>query len=165
MKQVSHVFQYEVYESPEDLPETDRNLMLIAANAVLSSHAPYSGFNVGAAVLLENGKIFTGSNQENMSYPAGICAERVAVFAAMSSCPDSPIKTLAITARAASYPVSEPVPPCGMCRQAILEYEMKFSNRIRIILRGSEGPVYIIHGMSDLLPLKFHEKGLFKTTE
>jgi cytidine deaminase len=112
--------------------------------------------------LLANGSLFTGSNQENMSFPAGLCAERAAVFAAMSVYPDAAITALAITARAELFPVSEPVPPCGICRQAIVEYEMKFSNRIRIILGGETGPVHIFNGMTDLLPFAFQVKELIK---
>ena len=162
MKKVTHTFAYQVYDSATELSETDRELLDKAKQAVSSSHAPYSRYHVGAAVRMANGHIFSGSNQENMSFPAGLCAERVAVFAAVSSYPDVPIAAIAITATAEAFEVSEPVSPCGMCRQAIVEYEMKFGNKIRLILGGHSGEVYIIDGMETLLPLSFHEDGLAK---
>ena len=162
MKKHTYTFDYQVYDSSIDLAIADRELLDKAREAVFSSHAPYSRYHVGAAVKLANGIIFKGSNQENMSFPAGLCAERAAVFAAVSSYPDVPIAAIAITAIADAFEVSDPVPPCGMCRQAIVEYEMKFSNKIRLILSGQTGSVYIIEGMETLLPLTFHEKGLAK---
>lgn len=162
MKQVTHSFDYDVYDSEQELPAPDRELLQQARQAVAGSHAPYSHYHVGAAVRLVNGRVITGSNQENMSFPAGLCAERVAVFAAASAYPEAAIDAIAITAVSDEFDVTEPVPPCGVCRQAIVEYEMKFSNRIRIILAGRTGQVFIFHGMSTLLPLAFHEAGLAK---
>jgi cytidine deaminase len=117
---------------------------------------------VGAAVRLANGQIFTGSNQENMAFPAGLCAERVAVYTAAAAFPEIPVAVLAITAKADAFAVNEPVTPCGMCRQSIVEYEIKFGHKIRIILGGETGKVFIVNGMSTLLPLTFLEKGLQK---
>jgi cytidine deaminase len=97
-----------------------------------------------------------------MSFPAGSCAERVAVFTAAASYPDVPMEALAISAKADSFEVTDPVPPCGICRQAILEYEIKFNNKIRLILGGQNGHVFVIEGMGTLLPLAFIEKGLKK---
>ena len=162
MIQVTHSFDYEAFNSATDLASSDRELLEKAKEAIHSSHAPYSHYHVGAALRLANGIIFTGSNQENMSFPAGSCAERVAVFAAASHYPDIPIAALAISATAESFEVAEPVPPCGICRQAIVEYELKFNNKIRLILGGSSGRVFVILGMGTLLPLAFIEKGLKK---
>ena len=162
MQKITHNFDYKVYHSPTELPDPDRELLDKARQAVSSSHAPYSCYHVGAAARLANGQVFPGSNQENMSFPAGLCAERVAVFAAVSACPGVPIEAIAITAVADAFEVSEPVPPCGMCRQAIVEYEMKFGNKIRLILAGQTGKVFVIEGMETLLPLTFHETGLKK---
>jgi cytidine deaminase len=162
MKNHTYTFGYQVYNSAGELSVSDYELLEKAKEAVGSSHAPYSRYHVGAAVRLANGMIFKGSNQENMSFPAGLCAERVAVFAAVSSFPDVPIAAIAITAMADVFEVSDPVPPCGMCRQAIVEYEMKFNNKIRLILGGQTGEVFIIDGMESLLPFTFHEKGLAK---
>ncbi len=162
MKQITHSFDYQVFDSANELQTDDRELLQKAREAVSGSYAPYSRYHVGAAVKLANGIVFTGSNQENMSFPAGLCAERVAVFAAASNYPDVPVETVAITAIADEFEVSDPVPPCGMCRQAFMEYEMKFQHKIRIILGGHTGEVFVLHGMGSLLPLAFQEKGLAK---
>lgn len=162
MENKTHTFQYQSFGSEEELPASDRDLLIMARNAADTSHAPYSRYHVGAALRLANGRVFTGSNQENISFPAGLCAERVAVFSAMAACPGSAIVELAITAVSDDFEVAEPVPPCGMCRQAILEFEMKFNNPIRLILGGKSGKVLIINGMRNLLPLAFNEKGLVK---
>ncbi|MEI7725294.1 MAG: cytidine deaminase [Bacteroidota bacterium] len=162
MKQITHSFDYQVYDSALELPLTDRELLQQAKLAIAGSYAPYSHYHVGAAVKLANGEIVSGSNQENMSFPAGLCAERVAVFSASSTYPDVPFAAIAISAVSEDFEVSDPVPPCGMCRQAIIEFEMKFNNKIRIILGGQTGKVFVFHGMGSLLPLAFHEEGLAK---
>jgi cytidine deaminase len=162
MVKKTHQFEYLVYSSPAELSVADRDLLARAREAVSSSHAPYSCYHVGAAARLANGQVFTGSNQENMSFPAGLCAERVAVFSAMSACPGVAIEAVAITAVADAFEVKEPVPPCGMCRQAIVEYEMIHGNKIRVILGGDHGKVITVEGMQSLLPLTFHETGIKK---
>ena len=162
MKQITHSFDYQVFDSSIELQSADRELLDKAKGAISGSYAPYSRYHVGAAVKLANGVVFTGSNQENMSFPAGLCAERVAVFAASSNFPGVPVASIAISALSDEFEVSDPVPPCGMCRQAVVEYEMKFSNKIRIILGGQTGKVFIFNGMGSLLPLAFQEKGLAK---
>ncbi|MCK9218588.1 MAG: cytidine deaminase [Bacteroidales bacterium] len=162
MKKIVHTISYLEFDSIEELSPTDRELLKLAGQAAITSHAPYSHYHVGAAVRLANGKVFTGSNQENMAFPSGLCAERVAVFYAAATCPDIPMETLAITARADFFEVCDPVPPCGMCRQAIIEYEFKFNRKIRLILSGEKGKIFLIEGMDTLLPLTFHEKGLIK---
>jgi cytidine deaminase len=162
MKIIKHSFEYQVYQSLEELSLPDMELLEKAHAATATAYAPYSRYHVGAAVKLTNGFIIHGSNQENMSFPAGLCAERVAVFAASSQHPGVPIETIAISAKAELFEVSDPVPPCGMCRQAIVEYEMKQGKKIRIILGGEKGRIFVIDGMENLLPLMFHEKGLVK---
>jgi cytidine deaminase len=162
MRKITNSFDFLEFDSALELPPEDRFLLDKARAATTTSHAPYSRYHVGAAVKLANGEVFTGSNQENMSFPAGLCAERVAVYAAAAAFPDSPVASLAISARADAFPVTEPVPPCGMCRQSVVEYELKFGNKIRIILSGESGKVFVVNGMSTLLPLTFHEKGLQK---
>jgi cytidine deaminase len=162
MKQITHSFDYQVFDSVHELQSADGELLEKAKNAIAGSYAPYSRYHVGAAVKLANGEIITGSNQENMSFPAGLCAERVAVFAASSNFPGVPVASIAISAISDEFEVCEPVPPCGMCRQAIVEYEMKYNNKIRIILGGHSGKVFVFQGMSSLLPLAFHEEGLTK---
>ncbi len=160
MKQVHHSFHYLEYDSPEELPASERELLRDAREALTGSYAPYSRYHVGAAVRLANGVVVTGSNQENMSFPAGLCAERVAVFAAAAGHPGVAVSEIAITARSEAFEVGEPVPPCGMCRQAIVEYEMKFDHPIRLILSGNTGKVWVFEGMHTLLPMAFHENGL-----
>lgn len=162
MKQITHSFDYQIFDSAHELQVDDRELLEKAKEAIAGSYAPYSHYHVGAAVKLANGQVFIGSNQENMSFPAGLCAERVGVFAAASNFPDVPVAAIAISAISDDFEVSEPVPPCGMCRQAIVEYELKFNNKIRIILGGQTGRIYVFHGMGSLLPLAFQEKGLVK---
>jgi cytidine deaminase len=162
MRKITHSFDYQVFDSALELAPTDRELLEKAKEAISGSYAPYSHYHVGAAVKLANGIVITGSNQENMAFPAGLCAERVAVFAASSNFPDVPVASIAISALSDEFEVSDPVPPCGMCRQAIVEYEMKFNNKIRIILGGQTGKVFVFQGMGSLLPLAFEEKGLAK---
>ncbi len=159
---VTQSIEYQAFTNATELAPADRELLDRARKAVSTSHAPYSRYHVGAAVRLANGNIVTGSNQENMSFPAGLCAERVAVFAAVSNYPGVPVASIAITATADAFEVNRPVPPCGMCRQAIVEFEMKYGNKIRLILGGQTGEVFVVHGMETLLPLTFHEDGLAK---
>ena len=162
MKKQIHTVEYLEYDHPSELEERDLQLLVKAGEALSGSYAPYSHYHVGAAVRMADGTVVTGSNQENMSFPAGLCAERVAVFAAAAGHPGVPVESLAITASSESFTVDEPVPPCGMCRQAIMEYEMKSGQPIRIILAGQTGKVFIFNGMRSLLPLAFEEKGLLK---
>jgi cytidine deaminase len=162
MKEITHTFTYLAYDNEAGLPEEYRELLERARESCSSSHAPYSHYHVGAAIRMENGTVVTGSNQENMSFPAGTCAERTALFAAVSAFPAVPVRTIAITAKSDSFPVTEPVPPCGICRQALLEYELKFHRKIEIILAGETGKVVVIGSVNDLLPLAFVEKGLMK---
>ena len=114
-----------------------------------------SHFKVGAALLLKNGHIVSGNNQENAVYPSGMCAERVALFYAAAQFPDTPIDKIAITAIGNDKEICQPVPPCGNCRQALLEYEIKFRKPIEVIMAGQKGEVYIVKSVSELLPLNF----------
>ncbi len=162
MKEITHTFTYRAYENAAGLPGEFRELLERARESCATSHAPYSHYHVGAAIRMENGAVVAGSNQENMSFPAGTCAERAALFAAVSAFPDIPVMTIAITAKSDAFPVTEPVTPCGICRQALLEYELKFHRKIEIILAGETGKVFVIGSVNDLLPLAFVEKGLMK---
>lgn len=152
--------EIEVYASETDLPDMDFKLVQQAKHAVNHAYAPYSNFYVGAAVLLENGEIVTGNNQENAAYPSGLCAERVALFYASAEYNTSPIKTLAITCKSPGRIIEKPVSPCGSCRQAIAEYEEKYNQPIRIIMSGENGKVYACQGVEQLLPLMFNRKQL-----
>ena len=145
----------EVYASEKELSLQDQKLLKQAKKALKKTYSPYSNFRVGAAVLLENGKTISGSNQENASYPLCLCAERVAIAAADCNYPKVPIKCIAITAKSSSQVVDQPVAPCGACRQVICETEQKHHTTMRIILQGEKGKVYIIEKGTDLLPLTF----------
>lgn len=150
---------YSMYELSELTPE-DRELVERAMQMTEVSYAPYSNFHVGAALRLENGVIVGGCNQENAVYPAGLCAERVAVFSSQAQYPNTKILSLAISARNTEGEfVTTPVSPCGSCRQVILEQEMRYNQPIRILLVGQNG-IFIFNSIKDLLPFAFSEENL-----
>jgi cytidine deaminase len=141
----------------DELTDTERQLVRQAIEATSRSYAPYSHFNVGAALLLLNGETFIGCNQENAAFPAGLCAERSAIFAAGAQYPDQPVVMLAIAARNPQGELQEePVSPCGMCRQVLIETETRFRQPVRILLYGSRH-IYIVDGIKQLMPLSFTE--------
>jgi cytidine deaminase len=142
-----------------ELPVNDQNLLMEARRITGQAYAPYSGFHVGAAVLLENGMIVTGNNQENSAYPSGLCAERVTLFYANANYSDSAVKTIAVSAAKNGVLVNETVKPCGSCRQAMAETEMRFKTPIRIILDGQDS-ILVLNGVESLLPLSFSKKAL-----
>lgn len=149
-------FDITVYDSLNELKESDKKLLDLAVEARKNAYAPYSRFNVGAAVLLENGEVEIGSNQENASYPSGLCAERVAIFHAGARFPGVPVKAIAITAASEDYEVTVPAAPCGNCRQAIFEYEFKQKSPIRLLLMGASGSIVECASLEDILPLGFN---------
>lgn len=155
MREVTQNFSYKELDSDDELPTELAELLVQAKIAIVTAYAPYSKFKVGAAVLLENGIIVTGSNQENASFPAGICAERVTLSAASALHPNVAVVALAISAKANEKALTEPVAPCGICRQTILEYENRFHRDIEIILQGESGKIFRIESAKDLLPLHF----------
>jgi len=155
MKKHEIRIDYIEYESIDKLTEEDKNLLVKAKEAAKNAYAPYSGFQVGAAVLLSDGTVITGSNQENAAYPSGLCAERVAAFSAKSSFPDKQITAIAITAFSDEVAVNAPVYPCGSCRQVMAEYEIADATRIKYILGGKSGVVQIFTGTENLLPFIF----------
>lgn len=126
-----------------------------ALEARSKAYAPYSKFSVGCAVLLEDGTILQGNNQENAAYPSGLCAERVAIFAAGANHPGKVISKLAIAASPMDDSLHKPVPPCGACRQSIAEYENSQKKPIELLFMGADGPVMRSNSISDLLPLIF----------
>ena len=142
------------------LSNSDKTLVLKAKNMLKSAYAPYSGFLVGAAVHLENGEIVTGNNQENVAFPSGLCAERVAIFYAKSKFPNTKINSIAISAISKNFQIEDVISPCGSCRQVISEYEVKQNENIRILLHQSDDSVIIIKSISDLLPLMFISENL-----
>lgn len=145
---------YTEYNTKEELPQADRELLEKAEQMTKTAYAPYSHFKVGAALRLKNGTVVCGNNQENAAYPSGLCAERVAVYAAAANHPDQVIEAIAITAVSAK-PIDHPIAPCGSCRQSILEYEHKFQHPIRMILRGSSGKIAVFDSIESLLPFQF----------
>ena len=142
------------------LNSEEKDLVNRAKNSLEAAYAPYSGFLVGATVLLENGEIISGNNQENVAYPSGLCAERVAIFYAGANFPNVKIKTIAITAVSKKFEIKDVISPCGACRQAIAEYEVKQENDIRILLHNPDDSILIVNSVSDLLPFMFKSKGL-----
>lgn len=138
----------------DELNKTDQDLMTSAMEATTRSYAPYSKFSVGAAALLANGIVVTGTNQENAAYPSGLCAERTTLFYANSQYPDQPVLALAIAARTEKDFIDLPIPPCGACRQVILETEKRYKQPIRILLYGKK-EIYEVKSICDLLPLSF----------
>lgn len=153
-------FNITIYSTIEELNDNDKMIMTAAVQARKKAYAPYSDFFVGAAVLLENGEIIEGNNQENASYPSGLCAERVAVFYAGSKYPGMKIKAIAISAASLNHLVSEPAAPCGNCRQSISEYEFRQKEPIKILLMGEIGSVIECKSLGDLLPLGFNSSYL-----
>lgn len=142
--------------SYDELSAQDKELIDKAKEATSTSYSPYSKFHVGAALLLSNGEIVTGSNQENAAFPSGTCAERTTIYYAHARYPEASFDTLAIAAFSNGHFQASPVSPCGACRQAILEYETLFNKNIRILLYG-ENEIYLLDGIKSLLPLCFTE--------
>ncbi|MBP6424608.1 MAG: cytidine deaminase [Flavobacterium sp.] len=160
MNKITITTDFDVFESIQELPADVQNLMQEAVAIRKSAYAPYSNFKVGAALLLDNGKIILGSNQENAAYPSGLCAERVAVFHAGAVYPEATILKMAISAASGSSTTDAPIPPCGACRQSIAEYEIKQNNPIKIYFMGEIGPIYKSDSLKNLLPLLFDKKFL-----
>ncbi len=153
-------FRYHEASSISELPPDEQELVERARRMCHKAYAPYSAFFVGAAILLENGEVVEGSNQENGAYPSGLCAERVAAFAASASHPRTAMQKIAISARSNRMPVHEPVSPCGACRQVLLEYESVQKSPLKVLLATGEGKIIVIDGVKDLLPLSFLGNGL-----
>lgn len=155
MEEHSINISYSEFDAVSELEVADRDLLILADEACNKAYAPYSSFQVGAALLLENGEIVCGSNQENAAYPSGLCAERVAMFAASAKYPGVAFKAIAITAKSKKFAVNYPVSPCGACRQVMAEYENFGKNSFKVLLKGEQGKIIIINNISSLLPLAF----------
>ena len=149
-----------VFENESELPTDVIELMDAAKIARLNAHAPYSNFAVGAALLLDNNQVITGSNQENASYPSGLCAERTAIYYAGAKYPEAKILKIAIIAGSLKHKTLKPIPPCGACRQAIAEYEVKQSTPTEIYFMGVSGQVIKSNSLENLLPLIFDKSQL-----
>jgi len=159
MKQISINTTISVL-SKDELSQEEQGLMLQAVEARSKAYAPYSKFTVGAALLLDNGIVIQGSNQENAAYPSGLCAERVAIYYAGATYPNAKIEKMFITASPQDRDLEEPIPPCGSCRQAIAEYEFKQDIPIAIFFMGVKGAIYKSDSLKNLLPLVFDKNHL-----
>ncbi len=155
MKESKFEFSYRVYDSMEELPEEQQWLLSEAREVTSQAYAPYSNFQVGAVAQLANGEIVAGTNQENASFPVGLCAERVLLAAASSMFPKIPINTIAISYKSDNHTSDHPISPCGICRQSLQEFESRVNHPVQLILGGMSGPVYVIDSASRLLPLAF----------
>lgn len=155
MKKIEITTPLTIYESIDELPHDVKKLVDLAVKARNTAYAPYSNFNVGAALVLENGEFIYGSNQENAAYPSGICAERVAIWKAASDYPNIKVKKLLITASSNLKTVDAPVSPCGACRQTLFEYESKQHESIEIFFMGETGKIFKTDSLKDLLPVAF----------
>jgi cytidine deaminase len=150
-----HQFEYEIFDSEAALPEADRYLLQKAREHTANAYAPYSHFRVAAVARTMGGHIVKGTNQENASYPVGICAERVLLSTLSSLYPDDPVETIAISYHNMEGDSGSPVSPCGMCRQSLVEYEYRLHHPIRLVLAGQDGKVLVVKKAKDLLPFTF----------
>ena len=155
MKEINTGSTAFIYEDINELSDVDKSLMKVAVEATKTSYAPYSGFNVGAALLMEDGSIIIGNNQENAAYPSGMCAERVAIWKAGSSFPNKKVKKIAITAVSSNKQLDKPVGPCGACRQTLLEYEINQKEDVEVFFMGEIGNVVKTSSIASLLPFSF----------
>ncbi|MDB5025049.1 MAG: cytidine deaminase [Mucilaginibacter sp.] len=151
---------FQQYASVEELNEPDKALCLESVKALQNSHSPYSKFKVGAAMRLQSGRIIYASNQENVAYPSGLCAERVALFYWGANHPGDPIESMAVTAHSDEFKIIKPVTSCGACLQVLAEYERKQGRAIKMLLYCQGGPVWAATGIESFLPFLFFEDRL-----
>ena len=155
MKKEKYEFSYQVYDSVDELPEEEAWLLKEAREVTQHAYAPYSHFKVGAVAKMKNGKIVAGSNQENASFPVGLCAERVLLASASSIFPKIPIDIIAISYNSDHVISDHPVAPCGICRQSLQEFEERLNSPIKLVMGGMKGKVIVVDKASQLLPLGF----------
>jgi len=158
-EKLQYVISVDVFENAKQLPPEEYVLIQEATKAMSNAYAPYSKFSVGTAILLENGKVITGNNQENAAYPSGMCAERVAIFYAGSQYPGVAVKTIAVIC---DVEADQPLTPCGACRQAIAEYEQQHNKKIRLVMATTKGKIFCANSIETLLPFMFSAKYLKK---
>jgi cytidine deaminase len=164
MKKQQLTITYEVFSDISELDPDDRALLLNARQTTANAYAPYSHFNVAAAARMKNGQVLSGTNQENASFPAGICAERVLLSAISAVYPNEPVQSLAISYKGDLDNSKRPLAPCGICRQSLSEFERRYHQPIRLILGGMEGEAYVFSSAKDLLPLDFSKEDLDENT-
>lgn len=155
MKKVKIEAEFDLHDDYTSFSEAQKQLFQRAKDACLNAYAPYSNFQVGAVVLMRNGNIYEGNNQENAAFPSGLCAERSALYYAAAVNPNVPVDAIAVTVNYAGTTFADIVSPCGSCRQAIAEYEQKYGSPITIYLLGPDEKVCVVHSIRDLLPLLF----------
>jgi cytidine deaminase len=160
MKEIQIATKLSVFESFEELSNSEKEFMNQAIEIRKKAYAPYSKFQVGAAIVLDNGVVLQGSNQENAAYPSGLCAERVVIFYAGANYPNNKITKLFISATPSDRDSENPIPPCGSCRQSIAEYEIKQDLPIEIYFMGAKGAVYKSDSLKNLLPFMFDKSNL-----
>ena len=148
-------FEFEVFDDIGELPDADAQLLAKAREVSRQAYAPYSHFRVGAAARLSNGQVITGTNQENASFPAGLCAERVILASAAALYPGIPIESIAVSYESDQIKSNRPISPCGICRQSMQEFQQRVGQPIRLILGGLEGKIFRIPDSVFLLPLAF----------
>lgn len=158
-KVVSYHSTLETYDSPSDLSEGQQMLISKAQESLNSSYSPYSGFAVGTCILLDDGTLVQGSNQENIAFPSGLCAERVALFSIGANYPDHTIISMAIVAKSEHGAVPDPVTPCGACRQVMIEIEGRQEQPIEVIMAGDSGTIWISKSVENLIPFYFKSLG------
>ena len=162
MKHITEQLQATMLEDDSSLSTHERTLLKASFQAAENAYAPYSKFQVGAAVLLENGQTVIGSNQENMAYPSGLCAERVALFSAGSTNPGEVVQCMAVTVIAEGLGFDDVITPCGNCRQVIMEYQFKQNSPIKLLMASQEGKILVVEDSQTLLPFAFRAEGLKK---
>jgi len=161
MKEINLNYTVKSYETLAELPVHSQKLMLLAREAAMRAYSPYSGYRVGAAVLLANGEMISGNNQENAAYPSGLCAERTALFYASSRYPNIAVQSIAVSTISNDPSSTEIAKPCGSCRQVMAEYEDLSGSPIEIILDGSSA-ITVVNGIDTLLPFRFKKEDLRK---
>jgi len=161
-KEASIKCDYKIYNDDNELSSSDQDLINQASLIAHKAYAPYSGFKVGAVAQMKNGSIINGTNQENASYPIGLCAERVLLAAVSSLAIDQPITTMAISYQTSLVDANKPVAPCGICRQSLVEFENRYGAPMRLLISGAAGEVYEFSSVSMLLPFSFKAGNLGK---
>lgn len=151
---------YEAYDQLEELNAIDQSICQAAEEALATSYSPYSNFKVATAVQLTDGTVVTGSNQENVAYPSGLCAERVALFTVGAAYPNAIIERMAITAHTDNFKIVQPVTCCGSCLQVMAEFERKQNKEIEILFYCIDGQILKVQGVKSLLPFVFVEERL-----
>lgn len=151
---------YTSFKDAADLSEKDQFLIQETRKLTHAAYAPYSGFKVASLAQLNNGSLVHGTNQENASYPIGLCAERVMLAAISSVAPQIGVNTVCISYQSESQPSTQPIAPCGICRQSLVEFESRFKGNIRLLLTGQSGEVFEFESVSDLLPMAFKKNNL-----